>query len=111
MSQKIADELLTPYNHELMKLVKARVCTPMSMTAIAAELGVHVDELCHWIMSVYREPPKRQKAYNTRHMPAIGFSEQETAKWSATDNARRFTAWKRARDGAAETRRMLEAAK
>lgn len=111
MSQTQAEELLTPTNHELMKLVKKRVETPMSMTAIAAEIGVHVDDLCHWIMCVYREKPRHApKDYQHPSKSAIGFSDHATGRWSASEDARRFVAWKKARDGAAATRRMLEAA-
>lgn len=109
MSIKLVDELLTPTNHDLMRLVEARVDSGRAMTTIAAEIGVHVDDLCHWILSVYREP-RKPKVYHRPSMPAIGFSQQETARWSASEDARRFAAWKKARDGAAATRRMLEAA-
>lgn len=110
MSQKLTEELLTPHNHDLMRLVKARVDSGRAMTTIAAEIGVHVDDLCDWILTKYREP-RKPKEYHRPSMPAIGFSQQETAKWSAAADTRRFMAWKKARDGAAETRRMLEAAK
>ena len=108
MSQKLAEELLTPTNHDLMRLVKARIDSGRAMTVIAAEIGVHVDDLCQWILTSYREP-RKAKVYHRPEMPAIGYSNQEAAVWSASEDARRFAAWKKARDGAAETRRLIEA--
>ena len=99
MSQTLAEEL-QPTNHELMKRVAKRVETPMSMTAIAAEIGVHVDDLCHWIMSVYREKPGTPKDYQ-HPSKSYWLFRHATGRWSASES-RRFVAGML--DGAAETR-------
>lgn len=106
MTVERALEILTPHNHELYRLFKARCDAGYPMTMIAAEIGVHVDDLCDWVLKVYREP-KKQKPYSTRHMEAIGeVHNGNGAGWSLSEQTRRHLAWKRQREGA---RAALEA--
>lgn len=99
---------LTPHNHDLMKLVKARVDANYPMTFIAQELGVHVDELCDWILKVYEEPKAhKHKPYQNKGATALGEPKRPGNGWSPAAQVRRQTAWQRQHEGAAATRKVL----
>lgn len=100
--------LLTATNHELMKLVTARVKKQLPMSMIAQELSVDVDALCDWILRVYREPKK--KPYQNKNGGPIGQSRMvEGNEWSRSAQARRQHAWEKQREGARAALQAMEA--
>ncbi len=101
---------LAPTNHALMKLVKARVDADYPMTFIAQELGVDVDDLCHWILVDYREPrDHKPKSYQNKGADALGEPKRPGNSWSPAAQVRRQTAWQRQRGGASATRARVGA--
>lgn len=100
------DDLLRPDNHELFDHVRLRILSKdpvFTMDQIAVEFGVSVDELCRWIMA-YKEP-RKAKAYQAPRFAPIGQPRKASApSWVKDDDARRFIAWKRSRDGAKAAR-------
>lgn len=95
-------------DHAFMRLIRKR-CEDMSksMAEIAEELGCDVDDLCRWVMA-YKAPKKHTSRDTTKYGPPIeagGFPVRSHAAM-----ARGFEEWRRAKEGAAATRRMLEKA-
>ena len=100
--------ILTTHNHDLMKLVKARVDAEYPMSFIAHELGVDVDDLCRWILHDYREPRVRKhKPYQNKGATALGEPKRPGNSWSPAEQVRRQSAWQRQRDGAAAARKAI----
>lgn len=100
--------ILTPTNHDLMALVKARVDADYPMTFIAQELGVDVDDLVHWILKEYREPKLRKhKPYQNKGADALGEPKRPGNSWSPAAQVRRQTAWQREHDGVAAARKAM----
>jgi hypothetical protein len=95
-------------DHAFMRMLRIQCNTTKPMTRIAAELGVDVDDLCAWIMA-YKEP-RKARPYENKGAGPIGEPKRPGNSWSPAAQARRQAAWLRQRDGAAATRRMLEAA-
>lgn len=106
---ELAIELLTPTNHDLYKLFKARCDAGYPVTMIAAEIGIHVDDLCDWVLKVYREPkPHKQKPYESKDGTPIGRPMKVPGNgWSVPAHVRKHLDWERQRAGA---RAALEAA-
>lgn len=88
--------ILTRNNHELMKAVRASVKAGAPMAAIAESLGVEVNDLCNWVLDVYREPP-RVVAKERGTLPE---AQPMAVDWSASKQAQRFAAWRRAKAAA-----------
>lgn len=90
-------------DHAFMRLVRKR-CEDMSlsMAEIAAELGCDVDELCRWIMA-YKAPRKGKPYLNRYSAPVVSRTSANPRR-----NAADFVAWRKATEGAAATRKMLE---
>lgn len=100
--------VLAANDHELMKLVRARIEAQYPLAFIAQELGVDVHELIHWIMDVYKAPPKLKRDApfaNAKYGPPIGQPKRKGNPWSPAEAVRRQTAWERSRSGAAATRK------
>jgi hypothetical protein len=103
-----AGQAMTRDDHELMRLIRARVNQnpPIPMSQIAAELGVDIDELCAFIMA-YKEPRQRKAFDNRSYGPPIArVTPGNVDHWSQPEQAQRFLNWRRARDGAAQARRQ-----
>lgn len=88
--------ILTQNNHELMKAVRASVKAGAPMAAIAESLGVEVEALCNWVLDVYREPPR----VVAKKRDALLEAQPMTVNWSASKQAQRFAAWRRAKAAA-----------
>lgn len=99
---------LTPDNHELMGLVRERINTGYPMTGIAKEVGVDINDLCDWIMRVYREPKKRRTPYVNRMSEPVVYRSPSRKPLSMRESAQKFAAYKRLQDGARATREALE---
>jgi hypothetical protein len=98
---------LHPTNHELMELVRARIDCGYPMTGIARELGYDVDELCNWIMCIYREPKKRRQPYVNRMSEPVAYSAPSRSPLSTRGDAQRLANWKRQREAAAAARASI----
>lgn len=99
--------MLTANNHELMKLVRARIEAQYPLGFIAQELDVEVQDLIDWIMDVYKAPPKLKRdapLANAKYGPPIGQPKRATG-WSRAASARLQSDWERQHNGAAEARR------
>lgn len=99
--------MLTANNHELMKLVRARIEAQYPLGFIAQELDVDVQDLIDWIMDVYKAPRRDKPQANAKYGPAIGEPKRAGNGWSPAEHVRRQTAWERQRAGAAEARKAL----
>ena len=83
--------------------------TTKSLSRIASDLGVDVDELVAWI-EAYREPTAPKQPSDAKYGAPIGnVHNGGGAEWSLPKNAQRFAAWRKQQAGAAEARRLLEA--
>ena len=90
-------------DHRFWHMLQDQCRTPKPMSRIAAELGVDIDDLCEWMMA-YTSKPKSQKTYvNRLSEPA------ENNYYPLSKDAQRFAAWRRAKAGAMEALRALEA--
>ena len=98
---------LTPDNHELMAFVRERISHGYPMTGIAHELKLDVNDLCDWIMKVYREPKKKRTPYLNRGSPAASYTAPSRAPISTRGDARRLANWKRQREAAAAARKSI----
>lgn len=99
---------LPPLNdHAFWRLLRVQCNCDKPMSQIASELGVDVDDLCAWIMD-YKAP--KNKPYINRQSPPLAHSHVDKDRYSAPQAAQRFANWRKAREGAAQTRRMLEVA-
>lgn len=96
-------------DHAFMKMLREQCNSTKPMAKIAAELGVDVGDLCDWIMA-YTAKPKRQPkpVENSGYTPVAHLGGGDD--WALSRNARKFESWRRAKEGAAATIRMLEAA-
>lgn len=92
--------------HELMRLIRKRVEQQKPMTQIASELGVDVDDLCDFIMK-YKEP-RRSKYVRKADPPIASAGKPIRNHWEMSEEAQRFSTWKRQREAAAEARRQLQ---
>jgi hypothetical protein len=95
-------------DHAFMRMLREQCNTTKPMAKIAAELGVDVGDLCDWIMA-YTEKPRRKPVQNQGYTPVVHDGGGDD--WSLPERARKFEAWRKAKEGTAETRRMLEAAR
>lgn len=86
-----------PDDHELFRLVQARVAKKLSWDEIAAEIGCEVMPLCQWVND-YKYPPK----------PVVRAVQPIRAAGKAIHTpqqmSRQFEAWRRSQQGAAKTR-------
>lgn len=83
--------------------LRVQTNTSKPMSRIAAELGVDLDDLCAWIMCYAAKPASKKKEYvNRDSQPAL------LERYTSSQSAQRFAAWRRQQEGAAATRRMLE---
>ena len=85
----------------LMSLVKARVELGWPMAQIAAEVGWEVGALCDWVLA-YREPRRPRFANRDGGPRALAAGRALREELSVGENARRFAAWRKSREGAAE---------
>lgn len=97
-------------DHAFWRMLRLQCNTNKPMTRIAAELGVDIDDLCAWMMAYTEKPQHKAKEYQSKVAGAIGAPNRPGNSWSPAAQVRRQTAWARQREGAAATRRMLEAA-
>jgi hypothetical protein len=82
--------------------LRTQTNTTKPMSQIAAELGVDLDDLCAWIMAYTDKPARKPKEYiNRDSAPAVH------ERYTTSQSAQRFAAWRKAQEGAASTRRML----
>jgi hypothetical protein len=109
-----ANDLLRPDNHDLYDHVRLMILSKdpiFTIDQIAGEFAVTPEDLMRWIMA-YKEPRGKRQPYQSPRFSAIGQPRVSTGPdWAREENARKFLAWKRQRDGARATREAAEAAK
>lgn len=93
-------------DHAFARMVEKRF-QDMSRSSeeIAAEIGCTADELCRWFLA-YRKPRQKRAAPS---IEPVTYAGQPLRDMDAYDQARKFASWRKAQEGAAATRRMLEA--
>lgn len=93
-------------DEKLWAYVRARVNArpAVTMSHIARELGLHVDDLCAWIMA-YREPrPTKGEQRKKPGPPMLLAGTSGGQVWSQSRQARAFAAWRKQHDGAVRAR-------
>lgn len=100
-------------DQEMWELMKKRLDQGKSFEDIAYEIGANVDELLHWANWVYK-PRKKQAVKPKKYVSDIAVSAKtypDMPALSPTASAAKFAAWRKATQGARETRLMNAAEK
>lgn len=99
---------LRPDDHELMRLVRARIAQKVRFSDIAIELGVDHDELTNWLWE-YKLPtaPKPYQSKTGTALAVVTSSHPDVSNFSRSKQAQRFANWRRAQAAAAEARRAM----